>query len=121
VNITSAVFHCRDDCPLIVAQSNLPTPREGATGETFVTGAGAGELEEVTLSASPLGGLKVTTPLIVVLKGAVQEELRLPAVTSVFISITDPCVRPDQTIVARGMISGEGFSMEGSDPLGCFA
>jgi hypothetical protein len=118
IQMVPAMTQCTDSCPLIVEATPTIWGKEASKG-SLVTAAAFGVMEEVTLSTTPLGNKKVTRPLIVVLDGAVKEELRLPAVVSLFVSIIMPCLPPNQTVYAQSAISGERVSMQGSDPFGC--
>jgi hypothetical protein len=111
---------CLGSCPLIVEATPTVWGKEMSKG-SLVTAAAFGVMEEVALSTTPLGNKKVIRPLIVVLDGAVKEELRLPSVVSLFASIVIPCLPPGQTVYAQGTISGEEVAMQGSDPFGCRA
>jgi hypothetical protein len=111
---------CRELCPLTVLLAHVGgTKGKQASKASLVTGAAPGVMEEVVLLTSPLGNKKTTLPFIVVLEGAVQEELRLPNVVSLFASIVVPCLPAGQVVFARGDISGERFAMRGSAPFGC--
>jgi hypothetical protein len=88
---------------------------------SLVTGAVPGVIEEVGLHTQKPGVRTATLPFVVVLQGRIQEKLRLPGVVSLFASVITPCVAARQTVEAIGTVSGEAFSMLGSDPFGCRA
>jgi hypothetical protein len=111
---------CTEGCPLSVEATVAKWGKQPSKG-TLITGATPGVIEEVDVSTSPVGGKKVTSPFIVTLEGAIQKELRLPSVVSLFASVVLPCLPAGQMVYASGDIAGEGFSMQGSDPFGCGA
>jgi hypothetical protein len=111
---------CRERCPLTVLLAHVGgTKGKQASKASLVTGAAPGVMKEAVLSTSPLGNKKVTAPFIVVVKGAIQKELRLPSAVSLFASIVVPCLPARQVVYAEGDISGEEVAMQGSDPFGC--
>jgi hypothetical protein len=113
---------CTERCPLSVFLAHIGgTKARQASKGSLVTGAAPGVMEEVVLLTSPLGKKRVTPPFIVILEGAIQEELRLPSVVSLFASVVVPCLPAGQAVYARGHSSGEEFAMQGSDPFGCRA
>jgi hypothetical protein len=86
---------------------------------SLITGAAPGVIEEVGLLTQEPGVRETTRPFIAVVKGRIQKKLRLPGVVSLFASVTTPCISARQTVEAKGTVSGEKFSMLGSDPFGC--
>jgi hypothetical protein len=120
IQTNPSIPKCRESCPLIVEATPAVWGKEASKG-SLVTAAAPGVMEEVSLSTAPLGMERVTRRAIVVLKGPIKEELRLPSVVSLFASIVIPCLPPNQMVSARNAISGETFNMEGSDPFGCRA
>jgi hypothetical protein len=120
IQTAPSMAQCRDGCPLTIARVNLGKGKEALAG-SLVTGAAPGVIQEVALSTAPLGNKTVTPPFIVVLEGAIQEKLRLPSVISLFASTVTPCLPARQMVFAGGQVSGEEFSMQGSDPFGCRA
>lgn len=113
-------FQCKEHCPLIVEATVGKWGREASKG-SLITGAAPGVVEEVALSTAPLGDKEVTRPFVVVLKGSLQEKLRLPSAVSLFASVVIPCLPAGQIVHVEGNVSGEEFVMLGSDPFGCRA
>ena len=119
--VAPTVAQCRNGCPLIVeATVGQTNPGKGVKG-SLITGAVPGVMEEAVLSGEPDRKQLATPSQIVVVKGAVQKQLHITSVVSLFASIIEPCLRANQTVFAQGQASGEEFNMQGSDPFGCRA
>lgn len=112
---------CEEDCPLTVTEATVgKSEGKQASKASLVTGAASGVMDDVQLSTAPLRNHTATEPFIVVLRGSVREELRLPGVVSLFASMIVPCIPARQEVYARGHLSGaKEVSMQGSDPFAC--
>jgi hypothetical protein len=116
-----ALEQCREGCPLVVEASIVKLAGTRTSKGSLMTGAVPGVIEEVGFLIQQPGVRRATQPFIVVLKGHIQKRLHLPGVVSIFAGFITPCVSARQVVEAKGSVSGDEFSMQGSDPFGCRA